>query len=82
MKEMEMGIVLDRVTSRNNSEYCDFVMCNNCGRMMLVNHGEDVCPECDSEGTFSWVEEDFEEMNYDNAPDLLAGMCYLLCDTE
>ena len=49
---------------------------------MLVNHGEDICPECDCEGTFSWAEEDFEEMIYDNAPDLLAGMCYLLCDTE
>lgn len=78
----EMDVVLDRVTSRNESEYCDFVVCNNCGRTMLVNHGEDICPECDCEGTFSWAEEDFEEIIYDNAPDLLAGMCYLLCDTE
>ena len=78
----EMDVVLDRVTSRNESEYCDFVVCNNCGRTMLVNHGEDICPECDCEGTLSWVEEDFEEILYDNAPDLLAGMCYLLCDTE
>ena len=30
----------------------------------------------------SWAEEDFEEMIYDNAPYLLAEMCYLLCDTE
>ena len=33
----EMDVVLDRVTSRNESEYCDFVVCNNCGRTMLVN---------------------------------------------
>lgn len=78
----EIDVVLDRVTKENDSEYCDFVMCNNCGRAMLVNHGEDTCPECNCEGTFSWVEEDFEEMIYDNATDLLAGMCYLLCDTE
>ena len=82
MREMEMDVVLDRVTSRNESKYCDFVVCNNCGRAMLVNHGEDTCPECDCTGTFSWVEEDFEEIIYDNASDLLAGMCYLLCDTE
>ena len=78
----EIDVVLDRVTSENTSEYCDFVMCNNCGRMILVNHGEDTCPECDCEGTFSWVEEDFEEIIYDNAPDILSGMCYLLCDVE
>ena len=78
----ENNVVLDRVTKENNSEYCNFVTCNNCGRMMLVNHGEDTCPECDCEGTFSWTEEDFKEMIYDNASDLLTGMSYLLCDTE
>ena len=78
----EISVVLDRVTTENTSECCDFVECNNCGRLMLVNHGEDTCPECDCKGTFSWVEEDFEEIIYDNASDILEGMCYLLCDTE
>lgn len=49
---------------------------------MLINHGNDTCPECDCKGTLSWMEEDFEEINYDNAPDVLAGMGYTLCDTE
>lgn len=78
----DIDVVLDRVTEENTSEYCDFVKCNNCDKMMLVNHGEDICPECDCEGTFSWVEEEFEEIVYDNAPCLLAGMCYLLLDSE
>ena len=78
----EINVVLDRVTKENNSQYCDFVFCNNCGRAMLINHGEETWPECDCNGTLSWMEEDFEEIIYDNAPDLLAGMCYLLCDTE
>ena len=55
--KMEENIVLDRVTSGNESEYCDFVACNNCGRAMLINHGEDTCPECDCKGTLSWMEE-------------------------
>ena len=75
-------IVLDRVTNENKSECCDFVVCNNCGRVMLINHGKDTCPECDCKETLSWVEEDFEEINYDNAPDVLAGMGYTLYDTE
>ena len=74
-------VVLDMVTNENTSEYCDFVKCCNCDRVMLVNLGEDICPECDCKGTLSWMEEDFEEINYDNAPDILAGMGYLLCDT-
>lgn len=75
-------IVLDRVTDENVSEYCDFVECFNCGRRMLVDLGEDICPECDCKGTLSWAEDGFEEINYDNASDVLAGMGYLLCDIE
>lgn len=44
---MNENIVLDRVTSENKSECCDFVACNNCGRAMLINHGENTCPECE-----------------------------------
>lgn len=39
-----------------------FVICNNCGRVMLINHGDDTCPECDCKGTLSWDEDDFEEI--------------------
>lgn len=79
---MDENIVLDRVTNENKSKYGDFVVCNNCGRVMLINHGDDTCPECNCKGTLSWMEEDFEGINYDNAPDILAGMGYTLCDAE
>lgn len=35
-------VVLDMVTNENTSEYCDFVKCCNCDRVMLVNLGEDI----------------------------------------
>ena len=40
---------------------------------------------CDSvacNGILLCLVEVFEEINYDNAPDILAGMGYTLCDTE
>ena len=69
-------------TNKNTSECCDFVICNNCGRLMLVNLGEDTCPECDCKETFSWANEDSKEMSYENAADLLVKMGYILSDTE
>lgn len=50
---MDENIVLDRVTNENKSEYGDFVVCNNCGRVMLINHGDDTCPECNCKRTLS-----------------------------
>lgn len=78
----EKEVVLDRVTNKNTSECCDFVICNNCGRLMLVNLGEDTCPECDCKETFSWANDDSKEMSYENAADLLVKMGYILSDTE
>lgn len=49
---------------------------------MLVNLGEDTCPECDCKETFSWANEDSKEMSYENAADLLVKMGYILSDTE
>lgn len=63
---MDENIVLDRVTSENKSECCDFVECNNCGRVMLINHGEDTCPECDCNG--NWIA---QELFVDVLPDEL-----------
>lgn len=34
---MGENIVLDRVTSKNKSECCDFVACNNCAKNEILN---------------------------------------------
>ena len=66
VKEMEEKIIaLDRVS--NGKEYGDLVQCNNCGRVMLVNLGEETCPECDAEGSFEWVDDKQEYSIYDNS---------------
>ena len=39
----------------------DFVRCNNCGAVMLVPCGTDICPDCDTEGCLSWVDENRQE---------------------
>lgn len=76
------NIVLDRVTEENTSEYCDFVICNNCGNLMLINYGEDICPECDEKGTLSFAEQSREEVLYSNASNELAEMYYELYNAE
>lgn len=77
----EMVVVLDRVTSENNSLFADFVTCMNCGKTMLVNLGEDRCPECDEVGTLSF-EQGEPEIEYDNAACILNQLGYILCDIE
>lgn len=34
----------------------DWVICSNCGSVMLLPHGADKCPECGKEGDLGWVE--------------------------
>ena len=52
-----MGITIyDLRTSHNrHPEFGDFVMCQHCGRYMLVNFGEDDCPIC-GEHTLQWAD--------------------------
>lgn len=76
------NVVLDRVTKENTSEYCDFVICNNCGKLMLINYGEDICPECSCEGTLSFAEKSREEILYRNANIELEEMNYELSDAK
>lgn len=40
-------------------QHGDWVRCVLCGAQMLLPCGADKCPECSSEGTLTWVDEDF-----------------------
>lgn len=40
--------------------YVDEVHCNNCETNHRVDVGEDVCPNCDAEGTLMWLNEPTE----------------------
>ncbi len=67
----EKIIALDRMT--DGREYGDLVQCSNCGRVMLVNKGEKICPCCDENGSLMWVD---EQQEYNGTEDNL-----LLVDT-
>ena len=49
MDDVEETNVLYKVSGDNQGEHGDFVKCVNCGKLMLVNIGEDNCPECGKE---------------------------------
>lgn len=40
-------------------QHGDWVRCVLCGAQMLLPCGADKCPECSSEGTLMWIDEDF-----------------------
>ena len=69
--------VYDRTTN-NAMSACDFVRCTNCEKIMLVDRGTDDCPDCGEHGTLMWEQEGYEEILYENAPEILAGLCYTL----
>jgi hypothetical protein len=43
--------------------YGDWVRCTQCGAQMLLPCGADQCPECCSDGTLMWVDEEKQEMD-------------------
>lgn len=40
----------------NHGKIGDLVQCMNCGKVMLVDIGEEKCPECHAE-TLSWYDD-------------------------
>ncbi len=49
----------------------DYVKCTYCGKQSLVATGSDVCPQCGTDGSLQWVDEnDPEDANgvTDNLP--------------
>jgi len=40
-----------------NTEFADYVFCNNCETEMLVDVGEEVCPVCGNTGTMPWIDD-------------------------
>jgi len=40
--------------------FMDHVYCNNCEVEMLVDHGEDICPNCGSEGNMADIQQSIE----------------------
>lgn len=44
-------------------QHGDWVRCVLCGARMLLPCGADKCPECSSEGTLMWVDENRQEMD-------------------
>ncbi len=44
-------------------QHGDWVRCVLCGARMLLPCGADKCPECSSEGTLVWVDENRQEMD-------------------
>lgn len=57
-------------------QHGDWVRCVLCGAQMLLPCGADKCPECSSEGTLTWVDEDKQEMDAEHL-DCLAPICKL-----
>lgn len=74
--------VFDRTTAKGKSEFCDFVNCNNCGKLMLVDLGTEDCPECGGKGCLSWKEAGYEEIDRDNVEAQLAKSGYTLATKE
>ena len=64
----EVKVVNDKMTNMKTRTYegvqhGDWVRCVLCGAQMLLPCGADKCPECSSEGTLTWVDEDKQEMD-------------------
>ena len=55
--------VLD-MTTNERGVYVDFVACSNCGEIMLVNLGKEICPHCKKDGSLMWENKE-QEVNYD-----------------
>lgn len=49
----------------------DWVRCNNCGKMMLLPYGTEICPECGFEGGLAWVDDEKQEMWEDEIPNTI-----------
>lgn len=45
----------------NRKTGTDLVRCNNCGFMMFVNVGEDLCHHCSKEGCLSDIEQNIDD---------------------
>ena len=54
-----------KTTIYKNLTHGDWVICTNCGKMMLVPCGADQCPECTCEGSLQWVDEEKQEADID-----------------
>lgn len=77
----EVKVVNDKMTNMKTRTYegvqhGDWVRCVLCGAQMLLPCGADKCPECSSEGTLTWVDEDKQEMDAEHL-DCLAPICKL-----
>lgn len=64
----EVKVVNDKMTNMKTRTYegvqhGDWVRCVLCGAQMLLPCGADKCPECSSEDTLTWVDEDKQEMD-------------------
>ncbi len=47
-------------------QHGDWVRCALCGVQMLLPCGADKCPECSSNSTLMWVDEDRQEMDVEH----------------
>ena len=54
---------MEEVIIYPNVEEGDFVRCNNCGKVMLLPYGSDICPECGKEGCLAWADDSIQETN-------------------
>lgn len=43
-------------------DFGDFVKCCNCGQLMLLPIGAEICPRCHTEGYLSWVDYENQEI--------------------
>lgn len=64
----EVKVVNDKMTNMKTRTYegvqhGDWVRCILCGAQMLLPCGADKCPECSSEDTLMWVDENRQEMD-------------------
>lgn len=50
----------------------DWVVCSNCGEIMLLPHGADKCPECKKAGCLGWASE--YDIEHEVHRDYLRGM--------
>lgn len=70
-----------------NVEEGDWVKCSNCGKVMLLPYGADMCPECTCEDGLQWVDDNLQEANIETVGEIehsereLKIQDYLCCDT-
>lgn len=51
---------MEEVIIYPNVEAGDLVRCSNCGKVMLVPYGNEICPECGKVGTMAWFDDEQE----------------------